>query len=407
MLIKPKSDLVAKIKVVGVGGAGGNAVNHMVDAANITGVQFIAINTDAQVLSKSLADVKLQIGTELTRGLGAGGIPEVGKQSAEESVDLVHENLAGADMIFVTAGMGGGTGTGAAPIVSGISKNLGALTVGIVTKPFTFEGKRRMDNAIGGIKELREKVDTLIVVPNQRLLDIIEKNISFMDAMRRSDEVLEQGVKSISDIITGSGFINVDFADVRSIMNNAGSALMGIGSATGDDRAVEAAKQAVNSPLLEISIDGATGVLFNVIGGPSLGLHEVNDAAQVISEHIDPTANVIFGATIDESMGDDIQITLLATGFDDSKQFDVLNESRPQSFSFSSPVSTPTITPSIQDDVQVSKPVQQVQNKPVVRKEKKSVFGGKLSNGAVGFLGSDHSTGDDDEYDTPAFLRRR
>ncbi len=402
MLIKPKSDLIAKIKVVGVGGAGGNAVNHMVDESSIQGVQFIAVNTDAQALVQSKADVKLQIGTELTRGLGSGGVPNVGKQAAEESVDMIHENLAGTDMVFVTAGMGGGTGTGAAPIVSGIAKNNGALTVGIVTKPFSFEGRRRMENAIGGIKDLKDKVDTLIVVPNQRLLDIIEKNISFLDAMKRSDDVLGQGVRSISDIITSSGFINVDFADVRSVMNNAGSALMGIGQAGGEDRAIEAAKQAVNSPLLEISIDGATGVLFNVIGGPDLGLHEVNDAAQVISEHVDPSANIIFGATFDESLGDEVRITLLATGFDDSKQFDVLGqELATRSFGFSMPNRTqskPVVVQDDDDDTVVAKPVQNKQKKKDAPKQ-------KLSNGAMGFMGGT-SADDDDELDVPAFLRR-
>lgn len=401
MLIKPKSDLIAKIKVVGVGGAGGNAVNHMVEESSIQGVQFIAVNTDAQALVQSKADVKLQIGTELTRGLGSGGVPNVGKQAAEESVDMIHENLAGTDMVFVTAGMGGGTGTGAAPIVSGISKNNGALTVGIVTKPFSFEGRRRMENAIGGIKDLKDKVDTLIVVPNQRLLDIIEKNISFLDAMKRSDDVLGQGVRSISDIITSSGFINVDFADVRSVMNNAGSALMGIGQAGGEDRAIEAAKQAVNSPLLEISIDGATGVLFNVIGGPDLGLHEVNDAAQVISEHVDPSANIIFGATFDESLGDEVRITLLATGFDDSKQFDVLGqELTSRSFGFSVPARTQakSIVAQDDDDDVVVKPVQNKQKKKDAPKQ-------KLSNGAMGFM-SGTSADDDDELDVPAFLRR-
>ena len=399
MLIKPKSDLVAKIKVVGIGGAGGNAVNHMVEQSSIRGVQFIAVNTDAQALAQSKADIKLQIGTELTRGLGSGGVPNVGKQAAEESVDLIHENLAGTDMVFVTAGMGGGTGTGAAPIVSGIAKNNGALTVGIVTKPFTFEGRRRMENAIGGIKDLRDKVDTLIVVPNQRLLDIIEKNISFLDAMKRSDDVLGQGVRSISDIITSSGFINVDFADVRSVMNNAGSALMGIGEANGEDRAVEAAKQAVNSPLLEISIDGATGVLFNVIGGPDLGLHEVNDAAQIISEHVDPSANIIFGASFDENLGDEVKITLLATGFDDSKQFDVLGQEMSSRSFFPVPGEQPKV------EVEHSKREEVVQKKDNVKVDikKKDPARSKLSNGSLGFMESDP---DDDEFEVPAFMRR-
>jgi len=396
MLIKPETDLVARIKVVGVGGGGGNAVNTMITDHNIHGVQFINVNTDAQALVNSKADINLQVGAELTRGLGSGGQPVIGKQAAEESIDLIHESMAGADMVFVTAGMGGGTGTGGAPIVAGISKNLGALTVAIVTKPFNFEGKRRMDNAIAGIKELREKVDTLIVVPNQRLLEIIEKNISFLDAMKRSDDILGQGVQSISDIITSSGFINVDFADVRSVMTDAGSALMGIGDASGDDRAAEAARQAVNSPLLEISIDGATGVLFNVVGGPDLGLHEVNEAAQVISEHVDPNANIIFGASFDENMGDSVRITMLATGFDDSKQFDVLGENYERKTYGVKPVKKPVNDDDDDDDEIVVQP-----SKPVKPKKASK----PLSSGALGFM--DTPNEDKDDYDTPAFLRRR
>lgn len=406
MLIKPETDLVAKIKVVGIGGGGGNAVNTMITDHNIHGVQFLAVNTDAQALANSKADIKLQIGSELTRGLGSGGQPVIGKQSAEESVDMIHENLAGADMVFITAGMGGGTGTGGAPVVAGISKNLGALTVAIVTKPFAFEGKRRMENAIGGIKDLRDKVDTLIVVPNQRLLEIIEKNISFLEAMKRSDDILGQGVRSISDIITSSGFINVDFADVRSVMTEAGSALMGIGEASGDDRAIEAAKQAVNSPLLEISIDGATGVLFNVVGGPDLGLHEVNDAAQVISEHVDPSANIIFGASFDEGMGDTVRITMLATGFDDSKQFDVLSKdlSNSRFKSASKFASTSDDDDDDEEEDYEEEVIRKPMSKPVKKKEEKKPAPG-LSNGALGFM--DEPAGDADDYDTPAFLRRR
>lgn len=390
MLIKPQTDLVAKIKVIGVGGAGGNAVNHMVQDGNIQGVQFISVNTDAQALAKSKADVTLQIGDQLTRGLGSGGNPNIGKQAAEESIDLVHENLAGADMVFVTAGMGGGTGTGAAPIISGIAKNLGALTVAIVTKPFLFEGKRRMGNAIEGIKELRDKVDTMIVVPNQRLLETIDKNLSFFEAMKRSDDVLGQGVRSISDIITGSGFINVDFADVRSIMNDAGSALMGIGEASGEDRAIEAARQAVNSPLLEISIDGATGILFNIAGDTDMGLHEVNDAAQVIAEHVHSDANIIFGTTlIDEKENKDskVRITLLATGFDDSKQYEALEGDWVKK---SFPVSAPK---------QVEKFVSDDNDAEEIEMKKPA----KLPAGK-GFI--DDSI-DSDDLDTPAFLRRK
>ena len=315
MLVKPKTTSIARIKVVGVGGGGGNAINNMIQNYEIEGVEFIAINTDAQALNQSQAEVKLKIGEEITRGLGSGGNPIIGKKAAEESVDVIHEHLAGADMVFITAGMGGGTGTGAAPIVSGIAKNLGALTVAIVTKPFVFEGKKRMDCALRGIADLRDKVDTLIVVPNQRILEIVDRNLSFLDAMKKGDDVLSHAVKSISDLITQAGLINVDFADVRSIMENAGTALMGMGDAEGEDRAVEAAKRAIQSPLLELSIDGATGVLFNVIGGNDLSMHEVDEAAKVISSSLAPDANIIFGATIDSEQKDNIRITVLATGF--------------------------------------------------------------------------------------------
>jgi cell division protein FtsZ len=320
MLVKPTTDVIAKIKVVGVGGGGGNAVNTMISQYDIEGVEFIAVNTDAQVLKNSEAPIQLQIGQELTRGLGAGGSPDIGGNAAEESIDTIHEHLAGADMVFLTAGMGGGTGTGATPVISSIAKNLGALTVGVVTKPFEFEGKRRMDVALDGIEELKDKVDTLIVIPNQRLLEIIDKNISFLEAMRRVDDVLAQGVKSISSLVTQSGFINVDFADVKSVMSDAGSALMGMGSASGEDRAVVAAQEATSSPLLETSITGATGVLFTVTGGKDLSMHEVDQAAQLIQDAVDPSANIIFGAAIEESLESDIKITVLATGFDANAQ---------------------------------------------------------------------------------------
>lgn len=316
MLVKPQAALSAKIKVVGVGGGGGNALNTMVSDYNIQDVEFIAINTDAQALMNSKADIKLRIGEQITRGLGSGGSPIIGRKAAEESVELIHENLAGADMVFITSGMGGGTGTGASPIVAGIAKNLGALTVGVVTKPFHFEMKKRMDAAIKGIEELREKVDTLIVVPNQRLLEILEKNVSFLDAMRKADDVLAQAVRSISNLITQSGLINVDFADVRSVMDNGGAALMGIGQAEGENRAAVAAKEAIESPLLEISIDGAKGVLFNVIGGKTLGMSEISTAAEIVKDRISPDATFIFGASIDPSYEDKLEVTVLATGFD-------------------------------------------------------------------------------------------
>ncbi len=330
MLVKPSTDAIAKIKVVGVGGGGGNAVNTMISQYNIEGVEFIAVNTDNQALKNSLAPVQLQIGEELTRGLGVGGDPTLGAQAAEESIDAVHEHLAGADMVFLTCGMGGGTGTGATPVIASISKNLGALTVAVVTKPFHFEGKKRMDAALNGIEELKENVDTLIVVPNQKLLEIIDKNISFLEAMRRVDEVLAQGVQSISGLVTQSGFINVDFADVKAVMSDSGSALMGIGNATGENRAQEASQQAINSPLLEMSIDGATGVLLNVIGGINLSMREVDEAAQMISDVVDPSANIIFGATIDEDIDDEIRITVLATGFGANSQVIPTTRRQPQ-----------------------------------------------------------------------------
>ncbi|MBN1617846.1 cell division protein FtsZ [Candidatus Dojkabacteria bacterium] len=315
MLVKPNTDVIAKIKVIGVGGGGGNSINTMISHYQIDGVEFIAVNSDAQALKNSLAPIQLQIGQELTRGLGVGGNPEIGCQAAEESVDAIHEHLAGADMVFLTCGMGGGTGTGAISVISSIAKNLGALTVAVVTKPFVFEGKRRMDIALKGIEELKDKVDTLIVVPNQRILEIVDKNISFLEAMRRVDDVLSQGVKSISSLVTQTGLINVDFADVKSVMQDSGSALMGIGNASGENRAIQCAEEAINSPLLEMSINGATGVLVNVTGGLDLSMKEVDDAIQMITDIVDPSANIIFGATIDEDVQDQIQLTVLATGF--------------------------------------------------------------------------------------------
>lgn len=319
MLVKPQSVLNAKIKVVGVGGGGNNALNTMIAEHNIEDVEFIAVNTDAQALMNSKADVKIRIGEQITRGLGSGGNPVIGKKAAEETIDNLHEHLAGADMVFITAGMGGGTGTGAAPIIAGISKNLGALTVGVVTKPFDFEMQKRMDIALKGIEDLKDKVDTLIVVPNQKLLDILDKSASFMDAMKKADDVLAQAVKSIANLITQTGLINVDFADVRSVMDDGGTALMGMGSATGEDRAKEAALMAIESPLLEISIDGARGVLFNVIGGKNVSMHEMNEAADIIKHKVSPDATFIFGARIDpdSEYEEKFEVTVLATGFGD------------------------------------------------------------------------------------------
>jgi cell division protein FtsZ len=305
---------LALIKVVGVGGGGSNAVNRMVDAG-LSGCEFIAVNTDAQALLMCDADVKMPIGADVTRGLGAGADPAVGRLAAEESRDELKEALKGADMVFVTAGEGGGTGTGAAPILARLAQEIGALTVGVVTRPFSFEGRRRAEVASRGVDELRDNVDTLIVIENDRLLQVVEKRTSIVDAFTLADDVLRQGVQGITDLITIPGLVNLDFADVRTIMNEAGSALMGIGSASGENRATEAARAAVSSPLLESSIEGATGILLNVTGGPNIGLFEVNEAAQVVTSAADQNANVIFGAVIDESLADEVRVTVIATGF--------------------------------------------------------------------------------------------
>ncbi len=303
------------IKVVGVGGGGTNAVSRMVDAG-LKGVEFLAVNTDAQALLMCEADVKLHIGAKVTRGLGAGANPEVGFQAAMESRDELKEALKGADMVFVTAGEGGGTGTGGAPVIAEIARELGSLTVGVVTRPFTFEGQKRSDQAEEGIKRLRDKVDTLIVIPNDRLLSVVEKRTSIIEAFRMADDILRQGVQGITDLITIPGLVNLDFADVRTIMSDAGSALMGIGVASGEGRAAEAARTAVSSPLLEASVEGATGILLNITGGADLGLFEVNEAAEVVTGAADRNANVIFGAVIDESHDDQVRVTVIATGFD-------------------------------------------------------------------------------------------
>ena len=304
----------ANIKVIGVGGGGNNAVNRMVDN-QIKGVQFLAVNTENQVLELSKADVTIQIGEKVTKGLGAGANPQIGEEAAQESREEITKALEGADMVFVTAGMGGGTGTGAAPIVAECAKEVGALTVGVVTKPFAFEGKRRRAAAEKGIEFLTQKVDTIIVIPNDKLLQVVDKKCSVSDAFGKADEVLRQGIKGISDLIQIPGLINLDFADVKTIMTNQGEALMGIGEGTGENRAADAAKMAINSPLLETAIDGAKGILLNISGSSDLGIFEVNEAAQIISDAADPDANIIFGSVIDESLGDKVQVTVVATGF--------------------------------------------------------------------------------------------
>ncbi len=397
MLVKPQVNLSAQIKVVGVGGGGGNALNTMIQEYNIQDVEFIAINTDAQALMNSQADVKLRIGEQITRGLGSGGNPVIGRKAAEESVDQIHETLAGADMVFITAGMGGGTGTGAAPIIAGISKNLGALTVAIVTKPFHFEMKRRMDAALRGIEELKDKVDTLIVVPNQRLLDILDKNVSFIDAMKRADDVLAQAVRSISNLITQTGLINVDFADVRSVMDNGGAALMGLGSATGENRSEEAAKMAIESPLLEISIDGAKGVLFNVIGGKDLSMGEISNAAEIIKNRISPDAIFIFGASIDPNL-EDIQVTVLATGFE-TEYLTADLAAQTKGFDGGLNLNSPVL----------NKPSNTNTEEPL---EKPALTQPKPSGGFFGNFGKSNNAGmaqeEEDDLDAlPSFLRRK
>jgi len=311
----PPHNYLAVIKVVGIGGGGVNAVNRMIEVG-LKGVEFIAVNTDAQALLMSDADVKLDIGRELTRGLGAGANPEVGRKAAEDHREEIEEVLKGADMVFVTAGEGGGTGTGGAPVVATIARKLGALTIGVVTRPFSFEGKRRGAQAEDGIKELRNECDTLIVIPNDRLLQLGDVGVSLMDAFRSADEVLLSGVQGITDLITTPGLINLDFADVKSVMSGAGSALMGIGSARGEGRAVQAAGKAINSPLLEASMDGAHGVLLSIAGGSDLGLFEINEAASLVQESAHPDANIIFGTVIDDSLGDEVRVTVIAAGFD-------------------------------------------------------------------------------------------
>ncbi len=318
-LVKPDAARLAKIKVVGVGGGGSNAVSSMIETGELNGVEFIIVNTDAQVLLQNKVPTKLQIGEKLTRGLGSGGDPDVGLQAAEESKEKLKELLIDSDMVFVTAGMGGGTGTGAAPVIAQIAKEAGALTVGVVTKPFHFEGTRRSVAADEGIEKLREAVDTLIVIPNQRLMDVIDRKMTLLEAFRVVDSVLSQAVSGISDIITTPGLINVDFADVKTVMQNAGTALLGIGTGVGENRAQMAARAAISSPLLDLSIEGATGVLFNITGGRDLTMYEVDEAAKIMASSADADANIIFGAVIKEDLADQIRITVVATGFDETR----------------------------------------------------------------------------------------
>ncbi|MFA9445438.1 cell division protein FtsZ [Egicoccus sp. AB-alg6-2] len=381
------SNYLAVIKVVGIGGGGVNAVNRMIDAG-LRGVEFIAINTDAQALLMSDADVKLDIGRELTRGLGAGADPSVGRQAAEDHKDEITEVLKGADMVFVTAGEGGGTGTGAAPMVAQLAKEIGALTIGVVTRPFAFEGRKRSTQAEEGIASLKEEVDTLIVIPNDRLLQISDGQTSVVQAFGLADEVLLQGVQGITDLITTPGLINLDFADVRTVMKDAGSALMGIGKARGDSRSLEAAQLAISSPLLEASIDGARGVLLMLAGGSDLGLFEVNEAADVITKAAHPDANIIFGAVIDDSLGDEVKVTVIAAGFD---KFDAVKEPDTAGATGAvagtpEPVAAPAATPAEDDD------------------EQDEVFRPSRPEPAP-VLVIDDTDDSDDDLDVPSFLR--
>ncbi len=383
MLIRPQTASFAKIRVIGIGGGGGNVVNSMIRESMIKGVDFIAINTDGQALLNSQASAKIQIGENLTKGLGSGGNPEIGQKSAEESREKIKELLEGTDMVFLTAGMGGGTGTGAAPIVAEVAKEVGALTVAVVTKPFTFEGTRRMVAAEEGIENLKDKVDTLIVIPNQRILEVVDKKLSLLEAFKIADSVLNHGVQGISDLITIPGLVNVDFADVKSIMSDAGSALMGIGIGVGENRAQHAARQATSSPLLEVSMEGARGVLFNIIGGQDITMAEVDEASKIITAAADPDANIIFGATIDESMHDQIKITVVATGFDESRR-------RLKEFVSASPAYAGTSyeeKPSIPTPTSMNQPISQPAQQQETPKEKKEE--------------------EEDFFDIPAFLRQR
>lgn len=391
----PPHNYLAVIKVVGIGGGGVNAVNRMIEQG-LKGVEFIAINTDAQALLMSDADVKLDVGRDSTRGLGAGADPDVGRKAAEDAKDEIEELLRGADMVFVTAGEGGGTGTGGAPVVANVARKMGALTVGVVTRPFSFEGKRRSNQAEAGIAALRESCDTLIVIPNDRLLQMGDAGVSLMDAFRSADEVLLNGVQGITDLITTPGLINVDFADVKGIMSGAGTALMGIGSARGDGRALTAAAMAINSPLLEASMEGAQGVLMSIAGGSDLGLFEINEAASLVQDAAHPEANIIFGTVIDDSLGDEVRVTVIAAGFDPnsaSRKAIIIGDATTSSSSASTAGATHTIAPAAAG--QLSSPVFE----PIETREPVSVSAPMYTNGSSAY------GDDDDDVDVPPFMR--
>lgn len=388
-LVKPDASRLAKIKVIGVGGGGGNAVGSMVDGEMIGGVEFMVMNTDAQVLLDNSAPTKLQIGEKLTRGLGVGGNPEIGAQAAEESADRIKEMLVDSDMVFVTAGMGGGTGTGASPVIARMAKEAGALTVGIVTKPFSFEGNRRTMLAEDGVERLRDEVDTLIVIPNQRLMDVIDRKMTLAEAFKVVDGVLFQAVSGIAEIITTPGLVNVDFADVKSVMKDAGSALLGIGTGVGENRSAMAARAAIQSPLLDLSIDGARGVLFNITGGPDLTMFEVDEAARAISSAADPDANIIFGSVIKTEMSDQVRITVIATGFDET-QARIAKMNQPTKPIFTSSAKTSDEDDEVKDDED---------------KEKK-VDNGEADEGKTIEIKDEEKDEFGEDFEVPAFLRK-
>lgn len=387
-LIKTLTGQFAKIKVIGIGGGGNNAINSMISEDNIKSVDFIAINTDSQALLNSLASIKVQIGEKLTKGLGAGGNPQIGQKAAEESRERIKEVLSGTDMIFITGGMGGGTCTGAAPIIAQIAKKeLGILTIGVITKPFTFEGTRRMTNAEEGISQLRNNVDTLIVIPNQKVMEFVTDKSTLLEAFKIADSVLSKGTKAIADLITVPGLINLDFADIKSVMSNAGTALMGVGEAEGESRAQKAVQEAINSPLVEVDIAGARGVLINITGGPDITMAEIEEAAKAITENTSPDANIIFGATIDKELKGKIKISVIATGFDSTKK----------QFYKSVKVKSPIVEKK-EDGPEISNQHSNIEAKEISEKEIKKFLGDKELPNGVDII---------DEFDIPAFLRKK
>ncbi len=391
-LVKPDINSFARIKVLGVGGGGNNALNSMITESKIGGVEFIAINTDLQALLANNADIKLQIGERVTKGLGSGGNPEIGQAASEESRDKIKDILNGADMVFITSGEGGGTGTGASPVIASVAREVGALTVAVVTKPFLFEGTRRMIQAEDGIEKLKKEVDALIVIPNQRILDVVKKEDTLKNAFKMADSVLSQGVQSISDLITIPGLINVDFADVKAIMSNAGSALMGIGHGTGEKRALMAAKEAVSSPLLELSIDGARGILFNISSGNNLTMTEVNEASSLISSVADPDANIKFGVTFREDLGEEVRISVIATGFDDTRR---------RMGTFTNKATTPFVNRFVTNSAQQDEE-QLVERKPLEPEEEKPIEATTPSHNI-----QHREIQIEDDLDIPTFLRKR